>query len=87
VTAWFQFRARATSSQSDDNHSIDFSSTKSLKRLVRCDDVTPVIPLQDAKQSAIDYAKARAKFGHGQIRVLNTDGSFEPVIRFGETVK
>jgi hypothetical protein len=46
-----------------------------------------VIPLQDAKQSAIDYAKARAKFGHGQIRVLNTDGSFEPVIRFGETVK
>jgi hypothetical protein len=26
-----------------------------------------------AKQSAIDYAKARAKFGHGEIRVLNND--------------
>jgi hypothetical protein len=24
----------------------------------------------DAKQSAIDYAKARAKFGRGEIRVL-----------------
>ena len=29
------------------------------------------------KESAIDYAKARAKFGHGEIRVLNPDGSIE----------
>jgi len=35
----------------------------------------------DAKQSAIDYAKARAKFGHGEIRVLNPNGSIEQVIR------
>ena len=28
------------------------------------------------KESAIDYAKARAKFGHGEIRVLNPDGKF-----------
>ena len=35
-----------------------------------------------AKQSAIDYAKARAKFGHGEIRVLNSDGSVERVIDF-----
>jgi hypothetical protein len=29
----------------------------------------------NAKQSALDYAKARAKFGHGEIRVLKQDGS------------
>jgi hypothetical protein len=29
------------------------------------------------KESAIDYAKARAKFGHGEIRVLNPNGSIE----------
>ena len=34
----------------------------------------------DAKQSAIDYARARAKFGRTQIRVLNEDGSVENVI-------
>ena len=33
-----------------------------------------------AKQSAIDYAKARAKFGHGEIRVFKEDGSAENVI-------
>src|SRR5438309_9409747 len=33
-----------------------------------------------AKQSAIDYAKARAKFGHGEIRVLKQDGSVESVV-------
>jgi hypothetical protein len=36
----------------------------------------------DAKQSAIDYAKARTKFGCGEIRVLNPDGSIEHVIEF-----
>ena len=30
---------------------------------------------------AIDYAKARVKFGHGEIRVLNADGSVKDVIR------
>ena len=33
-----------------------------------------------AKQSATDYAKARAKFGRGEIRVLRQDGSVESVI-------
>ena len=35
-----------------------------------------------AKQSAIDYAKARAKFGRGEIRVLGEDGQVENVIPF-----
>ena len=35
----------------------------------------------DAKQSAIDYAKERPKHGHGEIRVLNADGSIKDVIR------
>jgi hypothetical protein len=39
----------------------------------------------DAKQSAIDYAKARAKFGRGKIRVLRPDGSVERVIDFNQT--
>jgi len=43
--------------------------------------VQPYWTGQDAKQSAIDYAKARVKFGHGEIRVLNADGSIKDVIR------
>ena len=35
---------------------------------------------ENAKQSAIDYAEARAKFGHAEIRVLNGDGSIRNVI-------
>jgi hypothetical protein len=35
-----------------------------------------------AKQDAIGYATARAKFGRGEIRVLNADGSVENVIAF-----
>jgi len=35
-----------------------------------------------AKQDAIGYAKARAKFGRGEIRVLNADGSIERTIPF-----
>jgi hypothetical protein len=38
-------------------------------------------------QSGIDYAKARAKFGHGELRVLNKRGSLEVVIGFDETAK
>jgi hypothetical protein len=34
----------------------------------------------DAKQSAIDYAKARAKYPHAELRVLKQDGSIENVI-------
>jgi hypothetical protein len=37
-----------------------------------------------AKQNAIDYAKARAKFAHGEIRVFNHDGSVEQFISCGE---
>ena len=35
-----------------------------------------------AKEDAIGYAKARAKFGRGEIRVLNNDNSIERVISF-----
>jgi hypothetical protein len=33
-----------------------------------------------AKQSATDYAKASAKLGRGEIRVLRQDGSVESII-------
>jgi hypothetical protein len=36
---------------------------------------------ESAKHDAIDYAKSRAKFGRGEIRVLNADGSIKDVIR------
>jgi hypothetical protein len=38
-----------------------------------------------AKEGAIGYAKARAKFGRGEIRVLRPDGSVERSISFDET--
>ena len=41
---------------------------------------------ESAKQSAIDYAQARAKFGHGHIRVLNSTGDIEKVISFAGVV-
>jgi hypothetical protein len=39
---------------------------------------------ENAKQSAIDYAKSWAKFGHGEIRVLNPAGSVDRIIPFDE---
>jgi hypothetical protein len=39
---------------------------------------------KDAKQSAVDYAKARAKYGRGEIRVLDANGSIEQVIAFNQ---
>ena len=39
---------------------------------------------ESAKEDAIGYAKARAKFGPGEIRVLNQDGSLESVIDFNQ---
>jgi len=42
--------------------------------------VQPYWTGDSAKQSAIDYAKARVKFGHGEIRVLKQDGSVESVV-------
>jgi hypothetical protein len=39
--------------------------------------VEPYWTGKDAKQSAIDYAKARAKFGPGEIRVLMEGGSIQ----------
>jgi hypothetical protein len=44
--------------------------------------VAPYWVGKDAKQSAVDYAKARAKHGLGEIRVLNPDGSVKQVIQF-----
>ena len=38
-----------------------------------------------AKQDVLGYAKARAKFGRGEIRVLKKDGSVENVIPFDAT--
>ena len=35
-----------------------------------------------AKEDALGYATARVKFGHGEIRVLNADGSIEETIPF-----
>ena len=46
--------------------------------------VQPYWTGKDGKQSAIDYAKARVKFGRGKIRVLKKDGSFESSIPFNE---
>ena len=36
---------------------------------------------ENAKEDAIGYAKARAKYGHSEIRVLKDNGSVESVIR------
>ena len=47
--------------------------------------VEPFWTGENAKQSAIDYAKGRAKFGRGEIRVLRADGSLESVIDFNQT--
>ena len=40
-----------------------------------------------AKQDAIGYAKARAKFGREEIRVLNADGSIKDVIQLDGTIQ
>jgi hypothetical protein len=40
---------------------------------------------ESAKDDAIDYVKARAKFGRGEIRVLKQDGSTEEIISFGDS--
>lgn len=40
----------------------------------------PYLIGESAKDDAINYAKARAKFGRGEIRVLTQGGSVESVI-------
>jgi hypothetical protein len=40
-----------------------------------------------AKEDAIGYASARAKFGRGEIRVLDNAGEVERVIPFDQTEK
>ena len=47
--------------------------------------VQPYWTGEAAKQSAIDYARARAKFGRGEIRVLNPSGSIERIIPFDQS--
>ena len=44
--------------------------------------VEPYWTGESAKDDAIGYAKARAKFEHGEIRVLSSDGSVEKLIKF-----
>jgi hypothetical protein len=46
--------------------------------------VAPYWVGKDAKQSAVDYAKGRAKYGSGEIRVLNPNGSIEQTIAFNQ---
>jgi hypothetical protein len=47
--------------------------------------VQPYWTGEKAKESAISYATARAKFGRGEIRVLKADGLIERIISFGES--
>jgi hypothetical protein len=54
----------------------------------RCFEAAGVQPFwigNGAKKDAISYAKGRAKYGRGEIRVLNPDGSIECIIPFGES--
>lgn len=47
--------------------------------------VQPYWTGESAKEDAIGYATARAKFGRGEIRVLKQNGSTERVIPFDES--
>ena len=49
--------------------------------------VQPYWTGEHAKEDAIGCATARAKFGRGEIRVLNVDGSIQKVISFDESGK
>jgi hypothetical protein len=42
--------------------------------------VQPYLTGEHAKEDAIGYATARAKFGRGEIRVLNHDGNVQAII-------
>ena len=55
---------------------------KLLHGLMRGLGVQPYWTGESAKEDAISYAKARAKYGRGEIRVLNPDGSIEQTIPF-----
>jgi len=44
--------------------------------------VEPYWTGKSAKDDAFGYAKARARFGHGEIQVLNPNGSVEQIIPF-----
>ncbi len=49
--------------------------------------VQPYWTGESAKDDAIGYAKARAKFGRGEIRVLRADGSVERSISFDRDIR
>lgn len=50
--------------------------------------VRPYWTGETAKEDAIGYTNARAKFGRGEIRVLDQNGSVERVISFcGDSIK
>jgi len=49
--------------------------------VLRRDGRSTVLTGDHAKEDAIDYAKAGAKLGHGEIRVLKHDELVESVIR------
>ena len=49
--------------------------------------VQPYWTGEHAKEDAIAYATARAKFGRGEIRVLNNAGEVARVISFDQTEK
>jgi len=65
--------------------SVSEGSDPSVTVVWQCFEAPGVAPYwvgKDAKQSAVDYAKARAKYGRGEVRVLDGNGSIEHVIAF-----
>jgi hypothetical protein len=53
----------------------------------KCFEAPGVEPVFLDQEQAIDYAKGRACFRSGEIRVLDCDGSVARVIPFRETVR
>ena len=69
-------------------HSVTVIEIRPFKGGWQCFEAPGVQPYwtgERAKEDAIGYATARAKFGRGEIRVLNKDGSTERVIPFNES--
>jgi hypothetical protein len=66
-------------------HSATIIEIRPYRRGWQCFEAPGVAPFwigNGAKEDAISYAKGRARFGRGQIRILNIDGSRERVISF-----
>ena len=55
--------------------------------VLRPQGVQPYWTGANAKEDAFGYAKARAKFGRAEIRVLNANGSIKDVIRLDKSIR